>query len=62
MNKTVAENLNVSPPLLSRFDLVFILKDNADMDQDKLVSGNIMNLYRQQTDKSTNQNKRQDKL
>jgi len=59
MNKTVAENLNVSPPLLSRFDLVFILKDNADMDQDKLVSGNIMNLYRQQTDKNTNQNKRQ---
>ncbi len=63
MNKTVAENLNVSPPLLSRFDLVFILQDNADMDQDKLVSGNIMNLYRQQSDMTntiaSDQSKRQ---
>jgi len=49
MNKTVAENLNVSPPLLSRFDLVFILLDDVNTDQDKLVSGNIMNLYRQQS-------------
>ncbi len=47
MNKTVAENLNVPPPLLSRFDLVFILRDEADTDQDKLVSRNIMDLYRQ---------------
>jgi DNA helicase MCM8 len=56
MDRTVAENLNVSAPLLSRFDLVFILQDNADLDQDKLVSGNIMNLYRRE---STNQRKRQ---
>lgn len=50
LNKTVAENLNISPPLLSRFDLVFILRDDADEDRDKLVSGNIMKLY------SNNQN------
>jgi DNA helicase MCM8 len=48
MNKSVAENLNVPPPLLSRFDLVFILRDEVDTDQDKLVSRNIMNIYRQQ--------------
>jgi DNA helicase MCM8 len=47
LNRTVAENLNVSPPLLSRFDLVFILRDEADTCQDKLVAGNIMNLYKQ---------------
>jgi DNA helicase MCM8 len=47
LNKTVAENLNIAPPLLSRFDLVFILRDDADIDHDKLVSGNIMNIYRQ---------------
>ena len=46
MSKTVAENLNMARPILSRFDLVFILRDRADKDQDRLVSSNIMNLYR----------------
>ena len=46
MSKTVAENLNMARSILSRFDLVFILRDRADKDQDRLVSSNIMNLYR----------------
>jgi DNA helicase MCM8 len=46
MSKTVAENLNMATPILSRFDLVFILRDRADIDQDRLVSSNIMNLHR----------------
>jgi DNA helicase MCM8 len=48
MSKTVAENLNISRPILSRFDLVFILRDRANKDQDRLVSSNIINLYRRQ--------------
>jgi DNA helicase MCM8 len=47
MSKTVAENLNIAKPILSRFDLVFILRDRADTRLDKMVSSNIMNLYRQ---------------
>ena len=46
LGKTVAENLNMSTPILSRFDLVFILRDRADSGQDKRVSSNIMNLYK----------------
>lgn len=46
MGKTVAENINIAAPLLSRFDLVFILRDRADMDQDTIISSNIMDLYR----------------
>jgi len=46
MGKTVAENLNMAKPILSRFDLVFILRDRADKDLDRMVSSNIMNLYR----------------
>lgn len=46
MSNTVAENLNMATPILSRFDLVFILRDRADKDQDRLVSSNIMGLYR----------------
>jgi DNA helicase MCM8 len=46
MSKSVSENLNMAQPILSRFDLVFILRDRADKEQDRLVSSNIMNLYR----------------
>lgn len=46
MSKTVAENLNMAKPILSRFDLVFILRDRADKVLDRMVSSNIMNLYR----------------
>lgn len=46
MNKSVGENLNMAKPILSRFDLVFILQDRANKDQDRMVSSNIMNLYR----------------
>jgi len=46
MDKTVAENLNMAKPILSRFDLVFILRDRADKALDQRVSSNIVNLYR----------------
>lgn len=46
MSKTVAENLNMAKPILSRFDLVFILRDRANANLDRLVSSNIMNLHR----------------
>ena len=42
MSKTVAENLNMAGPLLSRFDLVFILRDEANAEQDRMISGSIM--------------------
>lgn len=32
--KTIRENLNLSQPLLSRFDLVYLLLDNPDKDRD----------------------------
>lgn len=46
MSKSVSENLNMAKPILSRFDLVFILRDRADKAHDQLVSNNIMSLYR----------------
>ena len=47
MGTTVAENLNMTGPLLSRFDLVFILRDEADADRDRMISGSIMGLVGQ---------------
>ncbi|KAK2647711.1 hypothetical protein Ddye_015200 [Dipteronia dyeriana] len=43
--KTVNENLKMSAPLLSRFDLVFILLDKPDELLDKKVSDHIMSLH-----------------
>lgn len=43
--KTVAENLKISPTLLSRFDLVFILLDRADAHLDDLLTAHIQALH-----------------
>ena len=43
--KTVAENIKMSSPLLSRFDLVFILLDEANEERDKMLSEHVMSLH-----------------
>ena len=43
--KTVPENLKMSAPLLSRFDLIYILLDKADVDRDRMLTKHIMNLH-----------------
>eukprot|EP00048_Salpingoeca_helianthica_P006883 m.104013 g.104013 ORF g.104013 m.104013 type:complete len:536 (-) comp14161_c1_seq3:36-1643(-) len=40
--KTVSENLKMNGALLSRFDLVFILLDQADEEMDRLLSEHVM--------------------
>jgi len=45
MSKSVSENLNMTGPLLSRFDLVFILRDEANSERDRLISGSIMGRF-----------------
>jgi DNA helicase MCM8 len=41
----VLENLNMAEPLLSRFDLVFILLDASDEQRDKHLSEHVMALH-----------------
>eukprot|EP01103_Thecamoeba_quadrilineata_P010325 TRINITY_DN2192_c0_g2_i2.p1 TRINITY_DN2192_c0_g2~~TRINITY_DN2192_c0_g2_i2.p1 ORF type:complete len:637 (-),score=120.88 TRINITY_DN2192_c0_g2_i2:248-2158(-) len=43
--KTVCENLKLSPALLSRFDLIFILVDKPDEQKDQLLSDYVMSLH-----------------
>ncbi|PWA47668.1 DNA helicase MCM8 [Artemisia annua] len=50
--KTVNENLKINAPLLSRFDLVFILLDKPDELLDKRVSEHIMSLHAGNVDTS----------
>ncbi|KAF2358047.1 MCM OB domain [Trinorchestia longiramus] len=44
-SKTVAENLKISAPLLSRFDLLFILLDSPNEERDALLSRHVMALH-----------------
>lgn len=40
-NKTIAENLNMSSAILSRFDLIFVLLDKPDAAKDEKISEHI---------------------
>jgi DNA replicative helicase MCM subunit Mcm2 (Cdc46/Mcm family) len=44
-SKTVVENLRMSGPLLSRFDLVFIILDKPDEERDRQLSAHVMSLH-----------------
>jgi DNA helicase MCM8 len=43
--KTVADNLEMAAPMLSRFDMIFLLLDRADATHDLLLSEHIMNIH-----------------
>ncbi|CAL6427820.1 unnamed protein product [Bathycoccus prasinos] len=58
-SKSVRENLKMSAPLLSRFDLVFVLTDDPDEERDKRIGDNVTRLcggrkVDERTGKSTN--------
>jgi len=44
--RTVAENVRLSAPLLSRFDLVFLLVDDPDEGRDELLSRHVLDAHR----------------
>ena len=44
-NKSVIENINLPPALLSRFDLIYILLDLPDRAQDLKIAKHILSMY-----------------
>lgn len=44
-SRTVCENLKIALPLLSRFDLVFILMDKSDQARDQFISEHVMKMF-----------------
>ncbi|MCD6444428.1 ATP-binding protein [Candidatus Bathyarchaeota archaeon] len=44
-NRTVAENINLPVTLLSRFDLIFVLKDRPDKERDAKLTEHILRLH-----------------
>jgi replicative DNA helicase Mcm len=47
--KTVSENINLPVTILSRFDLIFVLKDVPDKDLDEKMSAHILKLHKMGT-------------
>ncbi|EDQ88139.1 uncharacterized protein MONBRDRAFT_9453 [Monosiga brevicollis MX1] len=51
--RTVSENLKMNPALLSRFDLVFILLDEANEELDRLLSVHVMAMHSSRASRAT---------
>ncbi|ORD99514.1 MCM4 [Hepatospora eriocheir] len=45
VKKTIVENLNLPPTLLSRFDIVALLIDKPDENNDTLIAGHIFDMF-----------------
>lgn len=43
--KSVAEQINLPAPILSRFDLIFVVEDKPDADKDRKLAGHILNIH-----------------
>lgn len=52
--RTLKQNINLSQPIMSRFDLYFVLIDDMDPENDKNVSMHILNNHLLSTDISMN--------
>lgn len=44
-SRSIVENLNLPPTILSRFDIIFLLLDNVNMEDDQRLGRHIVNLY-----------------
>ncbi len=47
--KSTADNLNLPPTILSRFDLIFVLEDKPDAKEDHDLASHILQLHKSQT-------------
>ncbi|WUR03358.1 DNA replication licensing factor MCM2 [Vairimorpha necatrix] len=43
---TFAQNVNLSDPILSRFDILCVVKDNIDSKEDEIMANHILNSHR----------------
>lgn len=44
-NKSIVENLNLPPTILSRFDVIYLILDNVSMEDDQRLGRHIVSLY-----------------
>ncbi len=44
-NRTLADNINLPPPILSRFDLIFIVRDQPNPEEDRRLAQHILRVH-----------------
>lgn len=44
--KSIAEQINLPSPILSRFDLIFVIEDKPNAERDKQLAGHILNIHK----------------
>lgn len=44
--KSIAEQINLPSPILSRFDLIFVVEDKPNAERDKKLAGHILNIHK----------------
>ena len=49
-SKSLRMNINMAPPLMSRFDLIFVLTDDCDENRDLSIAQQILNCHKTYTD------------
>ena len=43
--KSIAEQINLPSPILSRFDLIFVVEDKPNAEKDRKLAGHILNIH-----------------
>jgi DNA replication licensing factor MCM7 len=46
LSASIQKNINLTPALLSRFDLIWIIVDNPDYQEDLLLAQHVTHLYK----------------
>lgn len=54
-NKTIMENIELPPTLMSRFDLIFLILDPQDEEYDRRLAKHLINLYHRSEDEEVNE-------
>lgn len=44
--KSIAEQINLPSPILSRFDLIFVVEDKPNVERDKKLAAHILNIHK----------------
>lgn len=47
--KSIAEQINLPAPILSRFDLIFVVEDKPNTERDRKLAGHILNIHKNQS-------------
>ena len=50
--RSLKQNVNISPPIMSRFDLFFVIFDKKDDAEDRAIATHIVNMHMLKDDRS----------